>query len=251
MKIFDIGMYDAADTFYYLETGSSVVAVEANPALCAMAASKLERFVRTGQLTIVNAAISNERGPIKLHVCGQDLGSSSLYADRIAERFPLGSYEVPAIKIQDLLDQYGQPDFIKIDIEGADQDCVLSLNATNAPAYLSFEAGADLALTLDHACRIGYRLFKIIHQSSFRSFQRQDSIRDRAARRIIRWLGYGLPRQVKRNGRMFILEHSAGPAPWESDGRWYSLDQTLASWEMAKRRQRTSAWYDVHATKSI
>lgn len=46
--VFDFGMYDGEDARYYLETGHKVIAVEANPALCAMAAKRLARYVATG-----------------------------------------------------------------------------------------------------------------------------------------------------------------------------------------------------------
>lgn len=57
-KIFDIGMYDGADTAYYLESGYQVVAVEANPDLVECAARQFSASLASGQLVLINAAIS-------------------------------------------------------------------------------------------------------------------------------------------------------------------------------------------------
>jgi FkbM family methyltransferase len=241
-------MYDGADTCYYLESGNKVLAVEANPALCAMADQRLSNYVQSGQLTILNVAVSNIPGTIDLHICGQDLGSSSIYADRIAHRFPLGSYQVSTVTLQALIAQYGRPDFVKIDIEGADRDCILSLTQDNAPPFLSFEAHDDLEELLAHGYSIGYRNFKLIHQNTFRALQNQDCLKDRISMKLVRLLGYEEPRFVRRNGRLFMLGHSAGPAPWDSDGGWYGMQELLTAWKLATRRGRTGGWYDVHAT---
>lgn len=117
-------------------------------------------------MIIENVAISNQPGTID--VCGQDLGSSSIDGERLADRFPLGKYTVPTVTYDNLAKKYGKPTFLKIDIEGADKECVLSLQHETAPPYLSFEAHHDLEGMIDHCYNAGYRYFKIIHQNSFR-----------------------------------------------------------------------------------
>lgn len=241
--IFDIGMFDGSDTQYYLETGHRVVAVEANPSLCAMVAERLRRFIASGQLVIENVAVSNQPGTIDLHVCGQDLGSSSIVGERIADRYPLGRYTVPTVTYHDLVRKHGRPIFLKIDIEGADRECVMSLTHETAPPYLSFEAHQDMEALINHAHDCGYRYFKIIHQNSFRSLQNQDSFGDRIRMKILRMTGYDRPLAVKRDGRLFALGHSAGPPPWASDGRFYDRREILGAWAQTEHR----GWYDVHA----
>jgi len=44
VNIIDIGMYDGADTCYYLESGNKVLAVRSEPALCAMADQRLSNY---------------------------------------------------------------------------------------------------------------------------------------------------------------------------------------------------------------
>src|SRR2546430_1610694 len=111
--IFDIGMYDASDTQYYLESGYKVVAVEANPAFANRAKSSLEKYLLSGQLEILNAAVSPREGSVELTVCGDDLGSSSIFQQKVVGRSPIGTYTVPAISTQRLFQTYGVPYFLK------------------------------------------------------------------------------------------------------------------------------------------
>lgn len=56
--VFDIGMYDGADTKYYLESGFRVIAVEANRDLIASAQKKFASYLSAGQLVCVNKAVT-------------------------------------------------------------------------------------------------------------------------------------------------------------------------------------------------
>jgi FkbM family methyltransferase len=248
--IFDVGMYDGADAKYYLETGHKVVAIEANPMMCDCVGKKLQRYVDTGQLLIENVAVAANAGSIDLHICGQDLGSSSIVAEHLVGRQPLASFSVPATTITDLMHRHGKPKFLKVDIEGADKVCVMSLTQETAPQYLSFEAHKDMEEMIDYAASIGYCGFKIIHQNSFLCVQRQYSLGDRIRRKIMRLTGYDAPTLAKRDGRQFALGHSAGPAPWRSDGPFYSRAEILSAWRRARSADHVQGWYDVHAALS-
>jgi FkbM family methyltransferase len=248
LTVFDIGMYDGADTRYYLENGFRVVAVEGNPDLAASAQTSLATYVSTGQLVCVNKAISAEGEPVELVLSGADLGASSTQAHRIASRWPIGTLKVAGTTMRQLIDEYGVPHFIKSDIEGADRFCVLGLDASRRPQYLSYEVGEDFDELLRHCREIGYSKFKIINQVSFRELANQRNLRDRLILGVTRRLGYADFKRVKRAGRFFISGHSSGPAPWCSDGAWAKADETLARWNRAKEAGALIAWYDVHAT---
>jgi FkbM family methyltransferase len=245
--IFDIGMYDASDTIYYLEEGYRVVAVEANPALVQRAKERLRQHVEAGRLHLVNAAIGAETGSVELMISGDDLGSSSISTERVASRNPVGSYSVRTISIQELVVQYGVPYYLKIDIEGADRFCVLGLRNDTRPQFLSFEIGEDVEELVTHSAAIGYEQFKIINQCNFLELANQHRLYERAARRLFRLMGYADPRQVKRAGRFFTVGHSSGPAPWCSAGSWYSAQAVLSRWLVAKDSNKLSGWYDIHA----
>ena len=248
MKIFDVGMYDGADTAYYLRHAHTVVAIEANPELCENAKQKFSAAIRSGTLVILNVAIGSDKW-VDLTISREDLGSSSIYAERIAHRSPGSSYRVRATTLPELIREHGQPDFIKIDIEGADRECVLSLSQEIAPEYVSFEAPHEITELITHLSSIGYSRFKAIQQTCFRSLRRQELIRDRIMRKFIRLMGYDEPRCAWRHGESFVLGHSAGPAPWESDGRFHHAQRMIAEWESAKAHGLLSGWYDIHVAR--
>lgn len=246
-SVFDIGMYDGSDTAYYLECGHRVVAVEANPDLVAAATQRFADAIASGRLTCVHGAISPDGEAVELNLSAQDLGSSSVYAERVADRRPMGSISVPGLTLPQLIERHGLPDYLKVDIEGADRLCVLALTEELRPAYLSFELGDDVDELIAHLASVGYRRFKIINQVTFRELANQGNFRDRLARRVMRGLGYDRPLLVRRAGRFFRGEHSSGPAPWCSDGAWRPADTTRERLREARRGDGLRGWYDIHA----
>jgi FkbM family methyltransferase len=244
--IFDVGMYDAQDTIYYLEQGFRVVAVEANPNLVQRAKERLSSYVESGQLHLVNSAIGLKGDTIELVVCGDDLGSSTVHRERVANRNPIGSYSVPAISIQELFEIYRVPYYLKVDIEGADRLCVLALTCMTRPQFLSFEIGDDVEELVMYAQEIGYKRFKIINQTNFFELANERRIYDRVAHRIMKYMGYTNHERVRRDGRFFNVGHSSGPVPWRSDGNWYSGQKVLLRWREAKKSNMLSGWYDMH-----
>ncbi|WP_074123929.1 FkbM family methyltransferase [Bradyrhizobium sp. AS23.2] len=245
--IFDIGMYDGTDTEYYLESGFRVVAVEANPELIDGAMQKFCGQVRSGQLILCNAAISENGEAVELVLAGTDLGSSSVFRQLVEKMRPIGSIKVPGVTFSDLLERYGVPYYLKIDIEGSDRFCVLSLRPETAPRFLSFEVNDDAGELIEHAEAIGFKRFKIINQVSFRELANQDCLYDRLTRRAVRYLGYSDAGRIRRAGRFFRSGHSSGPLPWLSDGRWHSARETCTRLKAARTSNRLRDWYDIHA----
>jgi FkbM family methyltransferase len=245
--VFDVGMFDGADTSYYLEKNFRVVAVEANPLLAALAEERMQEYRRSGQLHIVNGAIGENGQAVELNVCGEDLGSSSIYASQVNGRFPIGKYTVPGVKLECLFQEHGIPFYLKIDIEGADGICVRALVKEARPKYLSFEIGADFEELIEHISAIGYTEFKIINQCSFRSLENEHSMYERVVRKLMRLAGYIEPQYVRRNGRFFKVGHSSGPVPWEADGTWISRKAIELAWAERCSTPRRNEWYDLHA----
>ena len=245
--IFDIGLFDATDTAYYLSLGSRVIAVEANPQLVARGQKLLGAEIASGRLTIVHAAISTDTAPVELTLSADDMGASSMFHDRVADRQPAGSFTAPGLPILDLMKQYGVPDFLKVDIEGADRFCILPLTREARPRYLSFEIGPDVEELLAHLRSLGYTRFKIINQVSLRELANEASLRDRAVLRAAEFFGIGEPRLLRRGGRFFAAGRCSGPVPWKTDGRWYAGDETIARWRERRARDGYLPHYDIHA----
>jgi FkbM family methyltransferase len=243
--IFDIGMYDGADTAYYLELGCRVIAVEANPELVDHARRRFSAEIASGRLVCINAALAaSDAEEVELHLSAADVGSSSLFENRIAHKQPRGIVSVPALTMENLLREHGVPKYMKVDIEGADRFCVLALTADARPAFLSFEMSGDLGELLAHAAAIGYKRFKIINQLSFRELSDVWCARDRIAVRLMNYMGYAEPRLVRRAGRFFVSGHSSGPVPWKTEGKWRDIFETSARLKSTKM----SGWHDIHAT---
>jgi len=247
-KIFDIGMYDGADTAYYLECGYNVIAVEANPELVGRAKRRFAGEICSGQLTCINAAISPNGEDVELNVAGDDPASNSLFSDRIAHKQPIGAITVPGVTLHQLVERFGTPDYLKVDIEGADHLCVLSLTSETRPNFLSFEVGDDVDQLLTHVESIGFQRFKVINQCTFRNLINQRCLYDRVTQRLMRYMGYHEPLRIRRAGRFFVTGRSSGPVPWRSDGPWRSGDATRSGLRKSKTSNGLSDTYDIHAT---
>lgn len=245
--VFDIGMFDGADTKYYLDEGFRVIAVEANPRLVEEAKRKFKKYLSSGQLRLVNAIIGSDNTRKTLYLSGDDLGSSSILEERVAERNPVGSYTVEGTTIGQLMKQHGIPHFLKVDIEGADELCVRGLSRDTRPEFLSFEAGPSMEELVEHAEAIGYSQFKAINQCNFLALGHERRLYDRVVLRLCKVLGYAEPKEVRRAGRFFQRGHSAGPAPWCSDGAWMSKKRLISMWRQLHDTGDVSCWYDIHA----
>ena len=169
--IFDIGANNGNDAAEYPKRGCKVIAVEANPDLCADLRKRFVSELETGQLTLIDKAVA--RGPaVTLFINSADHGWGTIlpsYAEHGAKlRGNVIPVEVETVTINDLIRAYGVPDRMKVDIEGADIYCLLDLYGGRLPRHLSIEQPKSLsdqlfALTLLR--RMGYRKFAFVDQT--------------------------------------------------------------------------------------
>jgi FkbM family methyltransferase len=170
--IFDIGMNICEDTDFYLRKGFEVIAVEANPAACREAEAKYAQLISSGQLTVLNCAISDSRQPLRFYVC-ETSSAWSTASPTLRDRWASGGaafneIEVLATTSADLIGEFGVPYYAKIDIEGFDLICLKGFEAAGAaPAYVSVEVDFyrldEMIMLLS---RLGYRQFALVAQSS-------------------------------------------------------------------------------------
>jgi FkbM family methyltransferase len=247
--VYDVGMYDGADTRYYLASGFRVVGVEANPDQIARLRKAFAHAIRANRLIIEPVAVGANRGMIDLHVNESDPGSSSVVQQFVAKRdVTAHTVTVPLVPLSDLLERHGVPYALKIDTNGTELDCIHTLTRDRCPSYVCVEIVTDGEDIIRHLRDIGYTGFKMISQVTFREYGQLSPLRDRLRWRARHMLG--LPREtiVRRGGHEFVLEHSSGPLPDRSDGPWRSADDVLRMWD---DRLRTSpekgGWLDLHA----
>lgn len=172
--IYDIGMHTGEDTAFYLKKGFQVVAVEANPVLCAKAAARFADAIRDQRLIIVNKAIAREAGPVTFY---RNLDVSvwgtidPSWADRNRRHGTRSeTITVDATTMPELLARFGVPYYLKIDIEGMDMIAVEGLaGLEQRPKYVSIESDKDSFKSLRREIQtfvaLGYDRFKIVDQN--------------------------------------------------------------------------------------
>jgi FkbM family methyltransferase len=116
MLIFDVGAHRGEDTEFYLSKGFSVVAVEASPKLAALLKQKFEGESR---VKVVHAAIADVPGEVTFYECEWSVwGTVNKDWKRRNELLGASSQPVtvPAVRFEELLNCYGIPHYLKIDI---------------------------------------------------------------------------------------------------------------------------------------
>ena len=176
--IFDIGFNvgEFTQTCFNKYKDCSVIAVEANPNLCN---SVSPHFFTNYNFTLHNNLVSNIEGEeIDFYVSPYATGVSTASTEFMQNsRFTKGSKNVPknsikwneAIKIQSItidsmLDRYGIPDLIKIDVEGYEYNVLSGLTQKVNDICFEWheEESEQLYKILEHLKNIGYTEFGVI-----------------------------------------------------------------------------------------
>jgi FkbM family methyltransferase len=229
--VFDLGMNNGDDTEFYLSRGFGVVAVEANPSLCERACERFGAAIGEGRLSIVNAAIGPKPGDATFFVNRDNDHWSSLdigWAGREGSRCQ--EIAVQCVTLLDLFDEFGVPHYLKIDVEGADQDVLEQLPGTALlPLYVSVED-----------CRFGPRYMEIMSSCGYDGFKLLDqSAVSQMAKTIT---GHTFP------------AGSSGPFGGDVPGRWLAYDDMMASYSTTVRDRQgnrlapRTRWWDIHCT---
>ncbi len=279
--VFDIGMHNGDDSFYYLARGYRVVAVEANPIMCAMARERFAREISAGQLSVRNIGIAETRGEMDFWVSSHTDWSSFHVESATKHGAQATSIRVETMPFRQLIEEEGTPFFVKLDIECNDSLCLKDLAATaSRPAYLSFEGdlgdvpfegnpSADVDTNIKLLESLGYRSFKCVRQNDLREITPRNVVYQAEFRRALTGLEGLLPRPVGRvchvlggllhyrrkpiNGWRFNLG-SSGPLGVELPSRWLTSDEVLSVWHQLiayDLRLRAAGglteWFDIHA----
>lgn len=170
--IFDLGLHTGEDTEFYLAKGFRVVAVEANPTLCAKVGTRLAAAVADGRLMIVNRAIAEQPGEITFFE--NEFSAWGTVDPAWAERnrrlgFTSRECTVVATTMAELLAEYGTPYYTKIDIEGMDMVALRGfIGVESRPKFVSIESDKvsfqSLRKEFETFVGLGYDRFKLVSQ---------------------------------------------------------------------------------------
>ena len=287
--IYDVGMHNGDDTAHYLELGYRVVAIEANPQLAEQARRRFEVDINANRLVLLNVGVADRAGVMTFWVNRKNSEWSSFDHASATKHSPdVEAIEAPVVPFSQVLDEYGVPHFLKIDIEGNDLLCLQALNANDLPRYVSVEAHTiDRLLELR---RLGYDMFKCVNQiwqnAPERAFKgrighanglsRYRAGRSESLRSMLRTLKHRSPhlplvsnayhawrnggpsptpswRDTLPKGRFPI--GSSGPFGEDTYGPWQSFEEVAFDWLGLKlgRPECSSltqpGWFDFHAKR--
>lgn len=141
--VFDIGAHAGNRVRAFKALGCDVVAVEPQPDFARMLRAL---FGRSQQVTVVEAAVSDSAGRRTMSVSERTPTVTTLAADWRDTRSRDPGFtgvrwnrqiDVETVTADDLIDRFGIPAFIKIDVEGSEPDVLAGLG--HPVSALSFE----------------------------------------------------------------------------------------------------------------
>lgn len=274
--IFDLGMNNGDDSDFYLKKGFRVVAVEANPDLCALARRRFAPELESGRLHIFNQAISKTSGEIQLFINEQVSGWSTTNATYLKTRTSQGTHSravmVPAVTFDEIVRGFGMPYYVKADIQGAEISCLEALllleerpeffSISTAGDALGIHAKGQTRLAIDLFSRLGYRKFKIVQQ---RDIELQTCPVPPLEGSYVDYkfphgcsglFGHELPgdwmdaRQTMREYWKIMLSYQlSGSSPCPS--AWFTaLPSNKIRYYLDRLFWRGTGWYDLHAARN-
>ncbi|RAM51244.1 MAG: FkbM family methyltransferase [Hapalosiphonaceae cyanobacterium JJU2] len=171
--IIDVGVHTGEDTEFYLKKGFRVIGIEANPDIYEGTKKRLHTYIETGQLILLNFAISSQNQPVTFYINLDRSIWSTTSLDFMSRNEFLGTRStattVEGRKFENILQEFGIPYYLKVDIEGADLLCLQALQSFGTkPQFLSIESTQtswnDLLAELTLLKELGYKKFKAINQ---------------------------------------------------------------------------------------
>jgi FkbM family methyltransferase len=140
--VFDIGANVGTMTGIFVSAGAKVVAVEPNPDC----ATHIERATLRNVVTVLQAAVGEKPGFAELRVSDRKDKMSSLsreWCEAVSKENQDYSgiwnrtVRVPVVTLDSLIQRYAAPFYIKVDVEGYEEQVLAGL--TTCPPLLSFE----------------------------------------------------------------------------------------------------------------
>lgn len=171
--IFDIGCHTLDSTYKFLEEGNTVIAVDADINKLFQISSKYYDYIKFKKLILINKAVTDKNDEIiNFYIQPNWNVWNSIYKN-IAERHDISiKTTVITTTLNNLIDNFGIPEYCKIDIEGADILALESLN-DKLPKFISCESeclgindNPEPLKVLNKLHELGYNKFYLEKQPS-------------------------------------------------------------------------------------
>jgi FkbM family methyltransferase len=142
MVIYDFGANNGQNLDYYLSKNLLVVAVEANPILCDTIAKKFHNEISSKKLVILNYCLTDSKSGefvnFYVHKKRNVLSQFTTPSNEIIDDYEIIS--VMSKRPSEIINDFGLPYYIKIDLEHYDYNVLNELLTNNIkPKYLSVE----------------------------------------------------------------------------------------------------------------
>lgn len=167
--VFDIGANLGNTVKIFTEVSEKVIAFEPNPLLL----TNLTHMFDGRNVVIDSRGLSNEVGRKIFNVSYADSVSTfsdewmnnSRFSEKIKWQYPT---EVEVTTLDNIIDEYGVPDYVKIDVEGYEYEVLKSLNKLLPDTLFTFEWAEEMKdkiyLTLEHIHNLGYNSFSLTEE---------------------------------------------------------------------------------------
>jgi FkbM family methyltransferase len=229
--VYDIGANNGDDISYYLLRADRVVAVEANPQLCELISSRFASEIASGRLIVENCVVTDAQGAgeVEFFVHKEMHVLSQLSPPGEADAASFERRRLPSRCLVDVIRQYGEPHYVKIDVEHFDAPLLASMFAAGIfPPYLSAECHSPEVPAL-LVLRREYRAFKLVDGATVGRQYRNRMILPKGSAEVVK---HSFP------------EHSAGPFGCDIDGNWMRASDVLELLGVCG-----FGWRDLHASR--
>lgn len=165
--IFDIGAHKGNKTFFYLHALDAHLVVAVEPQLDCVQILQ-DKFGKNSKVAILPMAIANKKGVIPFLVNSSATELSTAAEDWQTGRFKRSVWNAPievhSTTLDALIEEYGIPDYCKIDVEGYELNVLQGL--TQPVPILSFEFASEFLDKKTEPClqylhHLGYRHFNV------------------------------------------------------------------------------------------
>ena len=225
--IYDFGASRGENIPYYLLKSDLVVAVEADPDNYNFIKKEFQKEIEDKKLLIENCILGEENNTKKIfykHKNNYLLGQFPKPSQNDLENFL--AIELPCKDVVQIIKMYGDPHYIKIDVEQYDEIILKKILSNNIiPSYISVEGTHSKIFDLLHNLG-GYSSFKLVEGNDVEYLYRNSKIMIGSA--------------VKN---FSFIKNSAGPFENDIHGEWIAKKNFAKLIEFKK-----FGWRDIHCS---